>query len=268
VKLRTKPVCEDHHLKNSLDSDDQALALAEALARELAPRAVVRERAGTLPREELARLSASGLLGATIPRTYGGADVGHATAAELVRILTAVDAGLGRIVLDHLLCVARLAHAGAAELQRRVFAGLLAGQRLAHAVVEGPEGARARLTREGATDGYHLAGQKFRCAGVMLADWLAVRALDERSRAVTVWIERAAEGVTLLDLDHDADLRAIASGAVLLEGVAVEPWRIVAADPGRVRGLDVREAQELLLHAALDAGIAEAAWSELLELVR
>jgi alkylation response protein AidB-like acyl-CoA dehydrogenase len=54
-------------------SDAEALEVARQLAAEFAVEAGVRDRERRLPWAELARYSASGLGGITVPREYGGA---------------------------------------------------------------------------------------------------------------------------------------------------------------------------------------------------
>jgi alkylation response protein AidB-like acyl-CoA dehydrogenase len=249
-------------VKRPIEPRNDVIARAEQAAHMLAPRAAVRGRAGTLPREELEHLAASGLLAAAIPDADGAVD--FTTAAEVVRVLAIADAGLARIVLDHHLFVARLARHGSTGQQRRFYSELLAGRRFASATLEsGGAEHRARLRRDHVSDGHRLDGQKFRVTGALLADWLVVRALDERGRVALACIERSAPGLGLLDLYLDGDLRASASCGLLLEAVLVPPTQVLFL-PAR----DPLDAAAQLLHAALDVGIARAAWTDLVRLVR
>jgi alkylation response protein AidB-like acyl-CoA dehydrogenase len=68
-------------------SDAEAIAVAQAFAAQLVGGASVRDRSGAVPYAELAQLAATGLLGITIPRAYGGADVAATTLAEVFRLL-------------------------------------------------------------------------------------------------------------------------------------------------------------------------------------
>ena len=66
---------------------DAAMSTAETLAAEFAVGAAGRDSARELPRREVERLSASGLLAITVPREYGGADLPPSVVAEVIRIL-------------------------------------------------------------------------------------------------------------------------------------------------------------------------------------
>src|SRR6202012_287116 len=55
-------------------SEAQALEVARNVAEKLALGAAERDRKRTIPEAEMDLLSASGLLGITVPRAYGGAD--------------------------------------------------------------------------------------------------------------------------------------------------------------------------------------------------
>ncbi|WP_373464517.1 acyl-CoA dehydrogenase family protein [Streptomyces sp. V4I2] len=61
-----------------------------------------------LPRAELDELSASGLLGITVPRSHGGAEVSARTLGEVVRLRSAADAGIGQIPQHHFFFVMRV----------------------------------------------------------------------------------------------------------------------------------------------------------------
>ncbi len=94
--------------------------------------------------------------------------------------------------------VAQLARHGSIGQQRRFFSELLAGRHFASATLEGGAAEhRARLRRDRVSDGHRLDGQKFRVTGALLADWLVVRALDERGQVALACVERSAPGLRL-----------------------------------------------------------------------
>ena len=72
--------------------DAQALKKAAELAAEFRAGAPRRDAERLLPRAELDKLSASGLLAVTVPADHGGADVGAVTLARLFRLLASADA--------------------------------------------------------------------------------------------------------------------------------------------------------------------------------
>src|ERR1043165_5637720 len=79
----------------------EALAVAASLAEEFRADASARDVERRLPRAELDRLSASGLLAVTVPAEHGGADVSAETLAEIFRLLAAADASRAQIPQSH-----------------------------------------------------------------------------------------------------------------------------------------------------------------------
>src|SRR5215218_4547015 len=97
-----------------LNSHEEAVAAAHAVAGALAADVIARDRAGSevMPHEVLATLDASGLLGITVPREHGGAQLGLTTLAEVTRILAAVDPAIAQVPQAHYLLVDVLAVRG------------------------------------------------------------------------------------------------------------------------------------------------------------
>ncbi|NEE40933.1 SfnB family sulfur acquisition oxidoreductase, partial [Streptomyces sp. SID7982] len=77
--------------------DAEALRTAAELAEEFRPGASGRDARRELPRAELDRLTATGLLAVTVPAEHGGADVSAVTLAEVFRLLASADASLAQI---------------------------------------------------------------------------------------------------------------------------------------------------------------------------
>lgn len=103
--------------------DVEALTVAAAaLAEEFRAGASERDAERRLPRAELDRLSASGLLAVTVPAEYGGADVRQETLAEVFRLLASADASLAQIPQSHFAYVNVIRRQGTAE-QREFFFG-------------------------------------------------------------------------------------------------------------------------------------------------
>jgi alkylation response protein AidB-like acyl-CoA dehydrogenase len=105
--------------------DAEALAVAAALAEEFRAGASARDAERRLPREELDRLSASGLLAVTVPAEHGGADVGPQTLAEIFRLLASADGSLAQIPQSHFAYVNVIRRQGTEEQRKFFFAELL-----------------------------------------------------------------------------------------------------------------------------------------------
>src|SRR5438105_15744013 len=117
-------------------NDAEALTVAASLAEEFRADASARDVERRLPRAELDRLSASGLLAVTVPAEHGGADVSAETLAEIFRLLSTADASLAQIPQSHFAYVNVIRRQGTGDQQKFFFAELLSGARLGNAQSE------------------------------------------------------------------------------------------------------------------------------------
>ncbi|MFE9767636.1 SfnB family sulfur acquisition oxidoreductase [Streptomyces sp. NPDC005808] len=250
--------------------DVEALAVAAALADEFRAGASARDAERRLPRKELERLSASGLLAVTVPAAHGGADVRQETLAEIFRLLASADASLAQIPQNHFVYVNVIRRQGTVRQQELFFAEVLAGRRFGNAQSEAGtkhvQDIRTRL--EPRPDGsYALTGVKHYSTGALFADWIPVLARAEDDNLHVAYVPREAAGVTVVDDWDGMGQRTTASGTVRLDGVAVPADRVV---PHHLtfQGPQLHGAVAQLLHAAIDAGIAAGALAEAVEFVR
>ncbi|WP_330341716.1 SfnB family sulfur acquisition oxidoreductase [Streptomyces sp. NBC_00557] len=250
--------------------DVEALAVAEALAAEFRTGAAERDAQRRLPRAEVDRLSASGLLAVTVPAEHGGADVRAATLAEIFRLLGSADASLAQIPQSHFVYVNVIRRQGTDEQRKFFFAELLAGRRFGNAQSEAGtrhvQDIRTRLERR--SDGsYLLTGVKHYCTGALFADWIPVLARAEDDNLHVAYVSRDAPGVTVADDWDGMGQRTTASGTVRLDAVPVPADRVL---PHHLtfRGPQLHGAFAQLLHAAIDAGIAGGALAEAARFVR
>ncbi|MFF3447763.1 SfnB family sulfur acquisition oxidoreductase [Streptomyces sp. NPDC002667] len=250
--------------------DAEALAVAAALADEFRAGASARDAERRLPREELERLSASGLLAVTVPAEHGGADVRAQTLAEIFRLLASADASLAQIPQNHFVYVNVIRRQGSSAQREFFFAQVLEGRRFGNAQSEAGtrhvQDIRTRLA-PGPQGSYRLTGVKHYCTGALFADWIPVLARAEDDNLHVAYVPREAEGVTVVDDWDGMGQRTTASGTVRLDGVVVPADRVV---PHHLtfRGPQLHGAVAQLLHAAIDAGIAAAALAEAAEFVR
>ncbi|MGO9898325.1 MAG: SfnB family sulfur acquisition oxidoreductase [Solirubrobacteraceae bacterium] len=253
-----------------IKSDDEAIGVAGEYAARIADGVIERDRAGAVPREELALLDHSGLLGITIPRSHGGADVSPRTLAEVIRTIAAVDPSIAQVPQGHYLFVDVLRLWANERQQRRLFADILDGGRLGNALAErGAQHAqdlRTRL-REGSDGGLRLEGRKYYCTGAASSSWIAVTALNADERLVVAFVGRNDDGVSV-DEDWTAmGQRATVSGTTDLSDVSVDPtlvleyWRVFE-EPQLIG------ARAQLVHAAIEVGIAGGALRDAGEFVR
>ncbi|MFI5860078.1 SfnB family sulfur acquisition oxidoreductase [Streptomyces sp. NPDC051546] len=253
-----------------IGDDAEALEVAASLAGEFRADASARDVERRLPRAELDRLSASGLLAVTVPAEHGGADVSAQTLAEVFRLLAAADASLAQIPQSHFSYVNVIRRQGTEEQQKFFFAELLAGARLGNAQSEAGtrhvRDIRTRLERR-PDGGYELTGVKHYSTGALFAHWIPVLARTDDESLHVAFVPRDAPGLTVVDDWDGLGQRTTASGTVRLEGVRVPADRVL---PHHLTfaGPQVHGAVAQLLHAAIDAGIAAAALAEAARFVR
>ncbi|RDG30845.1 SfnB family sulfur acquisition oxidoreductase [Streptomyces corynorhini] len=269
----------------ALGDDAEALAVAAALAGEFRAGAAARDAERALPRAEVDRLSASGLLAVSVPRAYGGAEVSARTLAEIFRLLAAADPSLAQIPQSHFVYVNVLLRQGTEE-QRKFFLGeVLAGRRFGNAQSEKGtahvQDIRTRLL-PGADGAYLLTGEKHYATGALFADWIpvlarvgagertargAARGAAQDGPLHVAYVRSDAPGVSVVDDWDGMGQRTTASGTVRLAEVAVAADRVV---PHHLtfEGPQLHGAVAQLLHAAIDAGIAAGALEEAAAFVR
>ncbi|MFF4505222.1 SfnB family sulfur acquisition oxidoreductase [Streptomyces sp. NPDC001401] len=248
----------------------EALAVAAALAEEFRAGASARDAARRLPREELDRLSASGLLAVTVPAEHCGADVSALTLAEIFRLLASADGSLAQIPQSHFAYVNVIRRQGTEEQRKFFFAELLAGRRFGNAQSEAGtkhvQDIRTRLQPQ--PDGsYLLTGVKHYSTGALFADWIPVLARADDDKLHVAYVPADAPRLTVVDDWDGLGQRTTASGTVRLERVPVPGDRVL---PHHLtfEGPQLHGAVAQLLHAAIDAGIASGALAEAAEFVR
>jgi SfnB family sulfur acquisition oxidoreductase len=245
-----------------LRSASEALDAAHALAADIAPGAVARDRAGLVPRDALAALDRSGLLGITIPTDLGGAGVPAATLAEVIRIIAAADPAIAQSPQGHFLFMDILRLMGSRDLQRRLFAEVFDGARFASALAErgaaDAQDLKTTLTPVGA--GFVLTGRKYYCTGGLTARWIGASALAD-DRLFIAFVRGDDPRVTLDEDWHAMGQRATVSGAATFKRTSVERdlvlpyWRVF-------QGPQLIGARAQLVHAAIEVGIAGAALAD------
>lgn len=247
-------------------TEETAVAAATEVAARLAEDSARRDADRVLPAEAVDDLSASGLLAITVPAAYGGADLPARTVAEVFRLIATGDPNVAQIPHSHFVYVNALRHQ-ASPAQRAFFFGeVLSGKRFGNAQSEvGTKHLRdfrTTLTRSDRGDHWLLNGRKGYSTGALFADWIPVLThLGPDGPLHVAWVERTADGVTVIDDWDGMGQRTTASGSVVLTDVVVDDPRIM---PYQVTftGPQTYGAFAQLMHAAIDAGIARAALTE------
>jgi SfnB family sulfur acquisition oxidoreductase len=248
-----------------ITSAGQAMGAACELAAALAPGAIERDRAGAIPVRELAALDASGLLGITVPREHGGADVAATALAEVIRLIAMADPAIAQVPQAHFLFVDVLTAYGTPGQRERLFGDVLAGARIGNGQAErGGHHAQDLTTR--LLDG-RLTGRKYYCTGALTARWIGVTALDASDQLVLVFVERDARGVHLDDDWNVMGQRATVSGGARFDNVLVDSSLVIPYHEAFDRPQQLG-ARSQLIHAAIQVGIAGGALRDAGDFVR
>lgn len=228
-----------------------------------------RDQTRTLPFAEIEQFSQKGLGGLRIPKQYGGAYVSNKTLARVFRILNKADSSVGQIPQNQISLLYLIDLMGTEAQKQFIFQQILDGKRLANG---GPE----RHTKDSKTlntslsienGHYYLQGEKFYSTGSSFAHWLAIKAIHPEGHVVLVLVDSEAQGVEVINDWDGFGQRTTSSGSVRLNHVEIDPFlifdeRILTAAP------TYRGAYSQLLQAAIDVGIAEAAFEDTLAAVK
>lgn len=256
-----------------IENDEQALRVAKELAARFKAESLQRDRERRLPHAELDLFSASGLWGISVPRAFGGAEVSNVTLANVIRLISEADASLGQIPQNHFYALEVLRVNGSPEQQKRLYADALAGLRFGNALAElGTKTAHDRTTRltrddSGINAGYRINGRKFYATGALYAQRIPTSVIDENGIQQLAFVQAESEGLTVIDDWSGFGQRTTGSGSVLFENVYVDADDVVPFQSAFERPTTVGPLAQIL-HAAIDTGIARAAFEDALHFVR
>ena len=209
--------------------DSPTADAAERLARALAGTAVERDRRGGTAKEERDLIRASGLLGLSIPRAFGGAGASWSETLAVVRRLARSDGSLAHLFGFHHLLVATVRLFGHEDQWRPAYEET-AARRFFWGNALNPLDTRTGIAEDG-RGGFSINGTKTFCSGASDSDRLIVSALDSERRLVVVAVPTSREGITIHD-DWDAmGQRQTDSGTVSFRELRVAPSEILRS-PG------------------------------------
>jgi SfnB family sulfur acquisition oxidoreductase len=263
------PETRSRELAHIIKTDAEAIAVAKQVASEIAKEASLRDKERRLPRKELDLFSSSGLWGITVPKEYGGAFVSNKTLAEVIATVSEADPSIGQIPQNHLYMVEGLRLDGT-EFQKRYFFELvLQGVRFGNAFSEigtkSVNDVKTRLTP--ANSGFFLNGKKFYSSGALLADWVPVITKDVNDNTAVAFVPTGAQGLTIIDDWSSFGQRTTASGTTILDNIFVPSEHVVPHQQAFDRPTAMGPLAQII-QAAVDTGIARAAFKDTLHFVR
>ncbi len=211
------------------DQQEGALAIAKALADQLASTAVERDRAGGHAQQEREWIRDSGLLTLSIPVEFGGQGADWSLVFQVIRQLAKADSALAHVFAFHHLQLAGIQLYGNAQQQRRLLAATVE-QRFFWGNALNPLDRRTTATR---TDGgYTLNGIKSFSSGSVGAEWLTISAWDEATQSALIAAVPTSQKGLSVQADWDAfGQKQTDSGNVHFEN-AFLPADLVLQAPG------------------------------------
>ena len=252
-----------------IQSDAEALEIAEKLAAQFKQNANQRDRERILPFDEIEAYSRSGLWAITVPKQYGGADVSSLTVAKIIALFSGVDGSIGQIPQNHFYALEVLRNAGSEQQKQKFYAEVLKGARYGNALAEfkSKNTLQNSVSIQKTAQGFKVNGEKFYCTGSLFAHRIPTLVKDENDRKFLAFIPRQAEGLQLFDDWTGFGQKTTGSGTAKFNQVQVSaediiPFDVVFSVPTLVGPF----AQ--ILHAAIEVGIARAAFEETLNRVR
>ncbi len=250
-------------------NEDDAIELARVLAADIRSGSSIRDRQRLLPHNEMAMISQSGLFGVTVPADYSGAEISNPFLAEVVAILSEADSSIGQIPQNHFYILEVLRLAGTEEQKRYFFTRALAGDHFANALAERNGNAAGVISTRLVPDGpgFRISGQKYYSTGALFADWVAVFAMGAEDRVAMAIIPRDSEGLKITDDWAGFGQRTTASGTVTFSNVYVAADSVVDYDQAFEQPTPLGSFGQLL-HAAVDLGIARAAFADMIDFVK
>lgn len=252
-----------------IESDQEAINAAYQVADFALEGRNARDQHRLLPYDEINLFSQKGLGGVRIPKQYNGAYVSNKTLAKVFRIINKADSSLGQIPQNQIALLNMIDLMGTEAQKKFIFSEILKGKRLANG---GPEkntkDTKTLNTTLSIENGrYFVNGQKFYSTGSSFADWLAIKAVNAEGYVVLTIIDRQTQGIEVIDDWDGFGQRTTSSGTIILKHVEIDPFLIfderILAQKTSYRG-----AFSQLLQVAIDVGIAEAAFSDTLAVIK
>lgn len=263
--LTTFDLAQAHIIK----TDAEALEIATALAEQFKEKAIQRDAERILPFEEIEAYSQSGLWAITVPKQYGGAEVSSLTVAKIIALMSGVDGSIGQIPQNHFYALEVLRNTGSEQQKQKLYAEVLKGARFGNALAEfkTKNSTLKHTTLTKIEDQYFVNGEKFYCTGSLFAHRIPTLVKDDESREFLIFIKRESEGLELIDDWSGFGQRTTGSGTVKFNHVAVSAEDIIAFDVAFTEPTLVGPFAQIM-HAAIEVGIARAAFEETLNRVR
>ncbi len=269
--LKHLPQPQAIHLAHAhiIRSDAEALEVAQELAEQFKQSAIQRDVERILPFEEIEAYSQSGLWAITVPKQYGGAEVSSHTLAKIIALMSGIDGSIGQIPQNHFYALEILRNTGTEQQKQKLYAEVLTGARFGNALAEfkTKTASHKHTTIRKTNHGFVINGEKFYCTGSLFAHRIPTLVTDEHERQFLAFVPRNNIGLTLIDDWSGFGQRTTGSGTVKFDNVHILAEDVIAFDEA-YSNPTISGPFAQLIHAAIETGIARAAFEETLIHVR
>jgi glutaryl-CoA dehydrogenase len=216
----------DHQLT---DEERMVRDTAEAYAQErLQPRVTEAYLHENFDRSILSEMGELGLLGATVPETYGGAGLGYVSYGLISRAVERVDSGYrSAMSVQSSLVMYPIFAYGSEEQRKKYLPGLAKGDLVGCFGLTEPDSGSdpgSMRTRAEKTDGgYRLTGTKMWITNSPIADVFVVWAKSDAhgGKIRGFVLEKGMAGLSAPKIKEKLSLRASITGEIVMDGVEV-----------------------------------------------
>ena len=269
LDVHNHPFTQAHIIQN----DQEALEIAQQLSQQFKQNAVLRDAERILPFEEVEAFSQSGLWAITVPRQYGGAEVSSHTVAKIIALFSGVDGSIGQIPQNHFYALEVLRNTGTEQQKKKLYSEVLQGARFGNALAEFKTKTAAQKhtqisqTQDQDRNGYVVNGEKFYCTGSLFAHRIPTLVRDAEEREYLAFISADAQGLQRINDWSGFGQKTTGSGTVKFNQVFVESEYVIRFDTAFSEPTLVGPFAQIM-HAAIETGIARAAFEETIERVK
>lgn len=217
-------------LETQLEEDERLFrdAVAAYASDKLAPRVKEAYREEKTDPGIFREMGEMGLLGITIPESYGGLGAGYVTYGLAAREIERVDSGYRSMMsVQSSLVMYPIYAYGSEEQRQKYLPGLASGELIGCFGLTEPDAgsdpAGMKTRAEKTADGYRLHGSKMWISNSPLADvfvvWAKSEAHDNRIRGFV--LEKGMAGLSTPKIGGKMSLRASVTGEIVMQGVDV-----------------------------------------------
>jgi glutaryl-CoA dehydrogenase len=220
---------DDPFLLDDQLSDDERMVRDSAAAycrEQLMPRVLEANRHERVQREIMTEMGELGLLGSTLPESYGGAGLGYVSYGVIAREVERVDSAWRSAMSVQSSLVMHPIHAYGSDAQRERYLPRLArGEWVGCFGLTEPDfgsDPAGMTTRARAVDGgYRLSGAKTWITSASIADVFVVWAKDDDGHIGGFLLERGMDGLSTPAIEGKFSLRAWNTGEIVMQDVFV-----------------------------------------------